>query len=256
MLVCVIMTWSRYHHNLATNSGMACVEIWYNDAGTSMSAVRFENNLCANIGNGGWSAAQREDPAGRSVCFYRNAANTSDVSIRNNVLYQTVGFEALLYLSDHWDEWAGPALSFSNNGLYKTSATPPPPPAHAGSPDEHEDYVKLIGASPMHVHSAADYAQFVKSHGGSGRHTILVTPGVRGLPPNAGGAVDMGALTKGGLEANSPLIGAGAKVAWTHDFHGAPIPSDAVAIGPFQPAKHVASHTLTASQAQEAPDTP
>jgi hypothetical protein len=53
-----------------------------------MEEVRFENNLCANIGNGGWSSAQRGDLAGRSVCFYHNSAKTTGVSIRNNLFYQ------------------------------------------------------------------------------------------------------------------------------------------------------------------------
>ena len=42
-----------YHHNLAVASGMACVEIWYHDNLTTMTNVRFENNLCANMGDSG-----------------------------------------------------------------------------------------------------------------------------------------------------------------------------------------------------------
>ena len=42
-----------YHHNLALASGMACVEIWYADSRATMTNVRFENNLCANIGDSG-----------------------------------------------------------------------------------------------------------------------------------------------------------------------------------------------------------
>ena len=95
-----------YHHNLAVNSGDACVEIWYDDNATTMDTVRFENNLCANIGNGGWSAAQRADAAGRGVCFFTNRAHSSRISIRNNIFYQTEAFEAMLYLSDPWARWA------------------------------------------------------------------------------------------------------------------------------------------------------
>jgi len=120
-----------YHHNIAASSGMACVEIWYSDPNATMDGVRFENNLCANIGNGGWSAAQRGDPAGRSVCFYHNSARTTAVSIRNNVLFQVVGFEAMVYLSDPWSLWAAQALQFDHNALFKTATTPPPAPPHA-----------------------------------------------------------------------------------------------------------------------------
>eukprot|EP01051_Picozoa_sp_SAG22_P000351 SAG22_NODE_8_length_37215_cov_120.960351_19_plen_1710_part_00 len=223
-----------FHHNLAINSGDACVEIWYNDNGTSMDTVRFENNLCANIGNGGWSAAQRADPAGRGVCFFRNTAHSSNVSLRNNIFYQTEAFEAMLYLSDPWSLWAATSLEFSHNALFKTAATPPPPPSHAGSLDEHDDYVKLIGASPMHINTAADFARFSQTHRGAGAHTVLVPPGFRGLPLEAGGAVEMEAVTRGGLVPSSKLIGAGSKVLWKHDFFGTEIPEAAVDIGPFQ----------------------
>ena len=63
-----------------------------------MDDIRFENNLCANIGDGGWSAAQRPDPAGRSVCSYDNTAKTSGVSVVNNIFWETQGFEAMLYV--------------------------------------------------------------------------------------------------------------------------------------------------------------
>ena len=223
-----------FHHNLAINSGDACVEIWYDDNGTTMDTVRFENNLCANIGNGGWSAAQRPDASGDSVCFFRNLAHSSNISLRNNIFYQTEAFQAMLYISDPWSLWAETSLQFSNNALFKTAVTPPPPPSHAGSLDEHDDYVKLIGANPMHINTAADFAQFSRSHDGAGAHSILEAPRFRGLPLEAGGAVDIEAVTKGGLEVGSKLIGAGAKVIWSHDFNGVPIPSSAVDIGPFQ----------------------
>ena len=222
-----------YHHNLAINSGMACVEIWYSDANATMDEVRFENNLCANIGNGGWSSAQREDPAGRSVCFYHNSAKTTAVSIRNNILYQTVGFEAMVYVSDQWSLWPESALQFDHNALFKTPVTPPPPP-HNGSLDEMTDYVKLIGASPMHIHSAADFAQFRKTHGGSGGATVFTDPLLRGVVAVGGSKADMQELTHGGLKTGSPLKNAGAAVQWTADFNGNPIPVSSPSIGPFQ----------------------
>jgi hypothetical protein len=225
-----------YHHNLATNSGMACVEIWYADKGATMDNIRFENNLCGNIGNGGWSAAQRADPAGRSVCFYHNLAKSTFISIRNNLIYQSVGFEAMIYLSDPWALWAGAALEFDNNAMFKTAVTPPPAPPHDGSLDEQEDFLKLIGASPMHIHSAADFAQFSKGHAGSGSgaQTVLTDPKFNGLPTAGGGVVAMEALTHGSIKAGSPLKGAGASVAWTTDFNGVPIPQNKPDIGPFQ----------------------
>ena len=82
--------------------------------------------------------------------------------------------------------------------------------------------------------TAADFAQFSRSHAGAGGHSVLEAPKFRGLPLEAGGAVDIEAVTKGGLEVGSKLIGAGAKVTWSHDFNGVPTPSSAVDSGPFQ----------------------
>ena len=120
------------------------------------------------------------------------------------------------------------------NALFKTALTPPPAPPHNGSLDEHDDYVKLIGASPMHIHSAAEFSQFSASHAGSGEATVLADPKFRGVPSAAGGEVDMEKLTRGGLEAGSPLAGAGAAVQWAADFNGKPIPPHSASIGPFQ----------------------
>ena len=86
----------------------------------------------------------------------------------------------------------------------------------------------------MHIHSAPDFAQFSKSHGGSGRATVLKDPKFRGLVAAAGNKVDMENTTSGDLEAGSPLKGAGAAVKWPADFNGKPIPASSPSIGPFQ----------------------
>lgn len=60
-----------------------------------------------------------------------------------------------MYVSDPWGLWAEKALQFGHNALFKTAVTPPPAPPHNGSLDVVEDYVKLSGAKPWHIHTAA-----------------------------------------------------------------------------------------------------
>ena len=93
-----------HHHMLTWFPGcvmcqQACVEVWYVDNQTTMSSVRFENNLCANTGDLGWSANQRPDPAGRVFCAYHNSAITTNLSVVNNVFIQTAGMPSLPHLT-------------------------------------------------------------------------------------------------------------------------------------------------------------
>ena len=121
------------HHCHPWPPAQACVEIWYTDPNTTMDIVRFENNICANVGDGGWSAPQRPDPAGRDVCSYSNTAKTSNVSVRNNVFFHTVGFEAMLYMSDPWETWAASGLYLSNNVMFASDNLPASPQPGTGN---------------------------------------------------------------------------------------------------------------------------
>ena len=135
--------------------------------------------------------------------------------------------------------WAGAELQFDHNAMFKTAVTPPPAPPHnASGGNDGDDYVKCPGKEPgsvTHVHSAAEFAQFSASHAGKfGEASVLTDPKFRGVPSAAGGKVDMEKVTSGGLEAGSPLEGAGGAVRWPADFNGKPIPSHGASIGPFQ----------------------
>lgn len=78
-----------------------------------MHSVRFEHNLCANIGDLGWSANQRPDPAGRVFCAYHNSAATANLSVVNNIFIQTAGWEAMMYVSDPYSDWAETGMTFT-----------------------------------------------------------------------------------------------------------------------------------------------
>ena len=53
-----------------------------------MSEIRIEQNICADSG-GGWSHHQRPDPSGRHICVFEQTARVSNVSIINNIFYQS-----------------------------------------------------------------------------------------------------------------------------------------------------------------------
>eukprot|EP00040_Diaphanoeca_grandis_P036191 m.229939 g.229939 ORF g.229939 m.229939 type:complete len:717 (-) comp33565_c0_seq2:33-2183(-) len=220
-----------YHHNLASSSGMACVEVWYQDNDATMDDVRFENNICANIGDGGWSATQRPDPAGRSFCSYGNPAATTSVSIRNNIFFQTSGFEALLYVSDHWDKWAAQALTFDNNVLYRTATLPIGPSNTALST---ECLVK--DTSDKLCYTASNFSNFTSTHAGMGARSVLGDPRLHGLTTVVGGAVVnmLSNVTSCHPLAGSPVFNAGASVKWLQDFDGNAVPQNKPSIGPYQ----------------------
>jgi hypothetical protein len=222
-----------WHHNLLANSGMACVEIWYSDAGATMDDIRFEQNMCANIGDGGWSAGSRPDPAGRSVCSYDNTAKTTAVSVVNNIFWESQAFEGMLYLSNTWETWASKALTFSNNVLYRTPTLPPSPQHGSRSRTLPDDLIRLIGDHQNFV--ASNFSIFSDERGGAGAHTILTDPWLNGLA-NAPVTLTIDELTLARPLQGSPVLRAGAFVRWRADFDGQPLPAapERPTIGPFQ----------------------
>ena len=309
-----------YHHNLISNSGMACVEIWYQDRCASMDNVRFENNIClylfflfilflffcfvtlmlrvclceracvelqsciytpqhsarwfgagrawlqlhlhgitshlvvgsldrithmhivsppcnknpgANMGDGGWSAAQRPDPAGRVFCSYTNSAATTAISVQNNIFFQTKGFEALLYISDRWSEWAARGLQFNNNVLYRTRTLPIGPSNTAA---ETDCLVKL--PADRKCYTATNFTAFASTNG-VGAGTLLTNPCLAGMVV----AVDtelqavismLGNVTRCHPLPNSSVLDAGTHVEWRADFAGVPLPRMHPSVGPFE----------------------
>lgn len=61
-------------------------EYWNNPESAVTRDVRFENNTCVRAGRG-WGHAQRPDPNGSHLMFYRNTAATSGLVIRYNVFH-------------------------------------------------------------------------------------------------------------------------------------------------------------------------
>jgi hypothetical protein len=100
----------------------ACVEVWYVDNQTTMSSVRFENNLCANTGDLGWSANQRPDPAGRVFCAYHNSAITTNLSVVNNIWVNTAGTRPLSPLFRPFRGGTDPRRASLRSGGHATRA--------------------------------------------------------------------------------------------------------------------------------------
>lgn len=195
-----------------------------------MSEVRFENNICANIGDAAWSAAQRPDAAGRGLCVYENSAVTTNVSVKNNIFFQNAGFEALIYISQTWDAWAAQGLTFENNALFRTKDLPPSPAPHQH--DEGSEHW-LIKTKEFRV-TSANFSAFVNATT-AGKNTVMSDPMLHGLNPSNGWPVSMlDNVTNCRPCLGSPLLNAGARVQWLSDFAGASIPSIDPTIGPYQ----------------------
>lgn len=100
-----------YHHNVVGHTEY-CFEVWdqnhpatgWNSTGwprnaSSMSEIRIEQNVCVDSG-GGWSHQQRPDPSGRHICMFSNTASVSNISILNNIFFQTVPYSAGWWMED------------------------------------------------------------------------------------------------------------------------------------------------------------
>ena len=224
-----------YHHNLITTNGMACVEIWYTDNATSMTDVRFENNLCANTGDDGWSANQRPDPAGRTVCVYGNTAKTTRLSVQNNIFVCTAGFEAMIYITDPYVRWAKDGLILRSNALFHSADIPPSPRGPGSVGNEHSLLKTRSSDGTVERYVAGNWSLLAAKYSGAGSGSILVDPQLDGLRLVGGASISIADITAGARpKASSPLIMAGADVIWLVDYDGNPVPKHFPDVGPFQ----------------------
>lgn len=74
--------------------------------------IRFENNTCLDAGYG-WGHAQRPNPNGRHLMFYHNAAETSDVVVRDNIFYRATDSGVRF-----WNDWTA-SLTMDRNCWYQ-----------------------------------------------------------------------------------------------------------------------------------------
>lgn len=74
--------------------------------------IRFENNTCLDAGYG-WGHAQRPDRNGRHLMFYHNAAETSDVVVRDNIFYRATDSGVRF-----WNDWTA-SLTLDRNCWYQ-----------------------------------------------------------------------------------------------------------------------------------------
>jgi hypothetical protein len=56
-----------------------------------MANIRFENNTCANAGEGWGKPPQRPNPSGYQLEFTRTPGKISDIYVRNNIFYRSTG---------------------------------------------------------------------------------------------------------------------------------------------------------------------
>jgi hypothetical protein len=223
-----------YHHNVVAHAEY-CFEVWdQNHPGprnaSSMSEIRIEQNVCANSG-GGWSHQQRPDPTGRHICMFAETASVSNVSILNNVFYQSVPYEAGWWMDDDWGRGSathngwGSSIREDANVWYQSAP-------------ELGMLIMLGGhggpAPPEHSFSAANFSAY-RAFTANGAHSMVANPLLRGLLP-AGNASNVQLSDKTDMRpaAASPVIGRGQPTIWTQDFGGDPVPRSAPDIGAFQ----------------------
>lgn len=78
-----------YRNNVIWNCAYASFECWTEAPSTIMANIRFENNTCANAGEG-WGR-QRPVANGYHLEFTRTPGKISDIYVRNNIFYRATG---------------------------------------------------------------------------------------------------------------------------------------------------------------------
>ena len=212
-----------------------CYEVWDENRdgprnSSSMSELRIENNVCIDSG-GGWSHAQRPDPTGRHICMFSNTAMVSNVTILNNIFWQSVPYDAAWWMDEPWG--------------YPNSSLPPSPCrlpngcgwGHSIREDSNVFYqahaglgsLIILGARWNKLHkvysySAANFSLY-QQETGNGQHSLITDPLLLGLDRSLGKQPSN--ATDVTPSADSPVIGRGQSVMWRQDFYGRQIPRDA-----------------------------
>jgi hypothetical protein len=223
-----------YHHNLIWHAEY-CLEIWSHGFAneSTVANVKFENNVCIDSG-GGWSHKVRPDPSGRHICSFQTSGNVSGVTIRNNIFWQSVPFQAGWWMWDAWGHqpcskgrcgWAGDFVT-DHNIWFQTNSS-------LGSLVSmgHSQHPRIFN------YSAAGLLEFQRLTGNSGTGALLADPLFLGLPvahhTNRSGSVITSQTSLRPAPA-SPAIGAGVWTGLDTDFVGTQIPRDHPDIGAYQ----------------------
>jgi hypothetical protein len=233
-----------YHHNIIARTEY-CFEVWSHSTATStMSHVLIQNNVCVDSG-GGWSHAQRPDPSGDHLHFASTIGVVSNISILNNVFYQSVPYRAGWWLQDPWGlpnvgkereksycastlncGW-GDSIAEDNNVWFQT--------------DPSLGVLITLGAAwtdhrAFTAQNFRDYRAFTKN----GAHSLTADPLLLGLMPTGDSLrPNWTNCTDLHPSPSSPAIGAGQRTIWQSDFAGWPIPTVSPPdIGAFQHHKH------------------
>ena len=222
-----------YHHNIVAHAEY-CFEVWDQNHpaprnASSMSEIRIEQNVCVDSG-GGWSHAQRPDPSGRHICMFSNTASVSNVSILNNIFYQTVPYQAGWYM---WDRWgcpgfgcgSGPKIGWGDS-IREDGNVWWQSEADLGMIIMLGARASAGGAQSYSAVNFSAYREFTRN----GAHSLQIDPMMTGLMNGS----KLSDSTDMRLAIASPVIGRGQPTIWTEDFAGASVPSGRPDIGAFQ----------------------
>jgi hypothetical protein len=185
---------------------------------------------------GGWSHRQRPDPsgarfsywlvvqrplarctladrlvctrAGRHICMFANTASVSNISILNNIFFQTQPYQAGWWMDNAWGNttnggWGG---SIREDGNVWWQSRP-------------DLGMLAIFGRGARSYSAANFSTLYRSLTGNGAHSLVVDPLLSGLLKGATltNVTDMRPI---GM---SPVIDAGQPTIWATDYDGTTI---------------------------------
>jgi hypothetical protein len=218
------------HHNIIGHSEY-CFEIWAHGNGSAvMRDVQIDSNICYNSG-GGWSHSVRPDPSGRHICSNWASDNISAVSIRNNIFYQSVPYDAGYWMKLAWDD---------SSSLAAPSPAPGPGPAWGWQGEVITDhnlfYVTDPGLGPLilagaNVFNASNFADYTTLTGNGHGSIVGQDPLLAGVTGQLHTRSHMPSLKPA---PNSPARSAGVWTGDLADFAGVKIPRTNPTIGAFQ----------------------
>lgn len=116
--------------------------------------------------------------------------------ISDNVLFQSVGFQALMLVYNPWEDWAAGALQSDHNTWYAMEGLP--------------GFLVAVapGQPSQRVYNQSSFGQFTKATG-QDAHSLLSAPALAGLPRDASNLTGVPGCQP---LAGSPVLGRGAVV--------------------------------------------
>ncbi|MEW6219275.1 MAG: choice-of-anchor Q domain-containing protein, partial [Thermodesulfobacteriota bacterium] len=181
-----------------------CFEFWNHPASAVSDNIHFVSNTCAFSGFG-WGHEQRFDPSGRHICLFSNTAQTTNLSIRNNIFFRATS--AAIFLTDPWTGLDSLVLDHNSYHQGDTDGLLADWLGRSFRLDEFSAYQAETGKDPSSLASdplfvAADAADFHLAprspciDAGFNEATGLATTDAGGQPRVVHEVVDMGAYER------------------------------------------------------------